>query len=188
MLNRKKTLWLQTALVLMLAPLWFFGNLMIFPSDVSADMWDCMDNCLTQKHICICDECEAYSPEQCPQNPYCAVGSPIYPDCRACIQGCQMTFRACKRNCAGAPPEDILCIKEKCPPGYKCVEGSCVPKTTSDEHGKCETVTCPQGQSCDENTGMCSGPPGPIDDPCSGVKCEEGWHCDPMTGGCVPNR
>ena len=46
-----------------------------------------------------------------------------------------------------------------CPPGYKCVNQFCVPQ-------RCQGVTCPSGERCDENTGQCV-------DLCAGVTCTD---------------
>ncbi|RPI80132.1 MAG: hypothetical protein EHM45_00095 [Desulfobacteraceae bacterium] len=154
---RKKSVSSQAYMTLSIALFCFTGGLMFFAVDASADIWGCMDNCLTQKHICICDECEAYSPEQCPQNPYCAAGSPIYPGCRSCIQNCQKVFQECKRACAGSI-EDVLCVGVKCPSGYKCEDGNCVPKTN----------------------------PPPMEDPCKYLNCGPGYKC--KNGACIPKK
>ena len=44
-----------------------------------------------------------------------------------------------------------------CPPGYKCVNQFCVPQ-------KCQGITCPAGERCDETSGMCV-------DLCAGITC-----------------
>ena len=79
-----------------------------------------------------------------------------------------------------------------CPPGYKCVNQFCVPQ-------RCQGVTCPSGERCDENTGACV-------DLCTGVSCTNpktciGGRCldcnDPLlactapqicVGGALPDR
>jgi MYXO-CTERM domain-containing protein len=56
-----------------------------------------------------------------------------------------------------------------CPPGYKCVNQFCVPQ-------KCQGITCPAGERCDENSGMCV-------DLCSGVTCIQPKTC--IAGRCL---
>ena len=56
-----------------------------------------------------------------------------------------------------------------CPPGYKCVNQFCVPQ-------RCQGITCPAGERCDENSGMCV-------DLCSGVTCIQPKTC--IAGRCL---
>jgi len=56
-----------------------------------------------------------------------------------------------------------------CPPGYKCVNQFCVPQ-------RCQGVTCPSGERCDENTGSCV-------DLCTGVSCADPKTC--VAGRCI---
>lgn len=49
------------------------------------------------------------------------------------------------------------------------------------DNDNCDNVTCPSGQTCDANTGMCTGPT----DRCAGVTCTSGQTCDSNTGMCV---
>jgi len=56
-----------------------------------------------------------------------------------------------------------------CPSGYKCVNGFCVPQ-------RCQNVSCPSGERCDENTGSCV-------DLCAGVTCVQPKTC--VSGRCI---
>ena len=55
-----------------------------------------------------------------------------------------------------------------CPPGYKCVNQFCVPQ-------RCQGVTCPAGERCDENTGMLRRP-------------LHGRHLHPSPKTCIAGR
>jgi MYXO-CTERM domain-containing protein len=67
----------------------------------------------------------------------------------------------CIRQCVGG--------EMPCPPGYKCVNQFCVPQ-------RCQGVTCPAGERCDENTGSCV-------DLCAGVTCVQPKTC--ISGRCL---
>ena len=56
-----------------------------------------------------------------------------------------------------------------CPPGYKCLNQFCVPQ-------RCQGITCPSGERCDENTGACV-------DLCTGVSCTNPKIC--IGGRCL---
>ena len=56
-----------------------------------------------------------------------------------------------------------------CPPGYKCLNQFCVPQ-------RCQGITCPSGERCDENTGACV-------DLCTGVSCTTPKTC--IAGRCL---
>jgi len=88
--------------LLVLAGLSFCLLVVLFavPAKASED-WDrCMSGCLTAHHWRLCNDCGAYSSEQCPSNPTCSVGQPIYPACRSCITSSQAAMRACWRGCS----------------------------------------------------------------------------------------
>jgi MYXO-CTERM domain-containing protein len=78
-----------------------------------------------------------------------------------CPNGYGCKDGACTLECSGG--------EFPCPPGYKCVSNYCIPQ-------RCATVTCPSGQRCDENTGLCV-------DNCANVTCKDPAVC--VIGSCV---
>jgi hypothetical protein len=59
---------------------------------------------------------------------------------------------------------------------------------TSEPVDLCEYLTCPEGQECDPNTGLCCDSGGECEpgtfDLCASASCPEGQECDPDTGQC----
>jgi MYXO-CTERM domain-containing protein len=56
-----------------------------------------------------------------------------------------------------------------CPPGYKCQNQFCVPQ-------RCQGITCPTGERCDETSGQCV-------DLCAGITCTTPKTC--VAGRCI---
>jgi hypothetical protein len=106
--------------------------------------------------------------------------------CSGCVLPKAETCNGLDNNCdgkvdlAGPCPSGFSCRQGACtleckpgefpcPAGYQCLDTYCIP-------ARCANVTCPSGQRCDADTGMC------VDD-CTGVVCNAPAHCE--AGVCV---
>ncbi len=163
-----------------------------------------------QGNVCVPDDCTVGG---CPAGSVCVKGICV-PPCEDVVCPGQMVCQdgKCVDPCKGV----------ECPPPQVCQGGVCVapcdcfaadigcaglPGTVCDKGGTdvcvnpaCLGVTCPDGETCDPETGACQpfcnedvvcpigekcvAPAGcvPL---CSGVMCDTGLECDPMTGQCV---